>query len=930
MSNITTSLADAIVNYLLVGSVTAAMLIPLAWAIIKLGRIRAPVYRQMLWLYCLIGISLLPAVWLSGPKLTLAVLPAQVRPAEVAGSPVVDSTQSAGPVGSVPVESYLPTPTHPQRLSPTSSTARAFPTSLVLTALWLAGTAFMLARLGVGWHRLRRICLSAKPLPQNRCFEDTSGRRLRILVTSQVGSPACFGVLRPAIILPQRMYDNSTAEELRMVLSHELAHIERRDCWTNLFQRIIEAVFFFHPLVWLASRQLTREREQICDGYVLAKGASPADYTQLLSSIAARGFGREYLASVALFEGQLLQRVRFLLDPKRSSRTRLSLGATLVCTSAVLICFGAFGTIRLDAKSQTAPAPPEVTRDGPEEGTSAELIDPNDVKEDFENIAQLVLGYRRKQGYFPNSLKELSEPLPQDVYSPAGEDYHYESNRKRFILSSCGEDGIYGNDDDEIFIGYNHRDRSQSGRRDELYPLEEDEGINSQTEIVGPSGRRPKGNCSISGRVVSEVAGKPVGHAKVYLFYMDTHDAIFIDVAADGTFAFRDIPAGEYSLAVIHTAGFQEAAYNPDDKPGRFPRFALKDGEKLTDIIFGLKPACRISGRILDENDSVPEDIDGLHVLVWGQRTNDEGQIEYYNARQGRINRLDGSYSLDGLDGRPVYVMAIDWHAHEKDSPYPPRYWPGTFSRDEAEQITFDEQWEVKSVDIRLQKKGGLVAEGTVTDETTGEPVPEAFVVVHHQDMLFDFVTAYTDDRGRYRIEGLGEGDFLAHVDAVHRGFVRTKEPVKIRANRSRTTLNFALNRGVTISGKIVDEQGRDWQITSSHGHAFIKDYPGPNRTFSLTNFRNKHRPKDAGRGSGGSFQPGRGDYASGEMIFPTKSTFIFQGMMPGQTMINFAPKAEGLEVEEILYNGQNIMETGIETQAGQDINDVTIVVGKQ
>jgi hypothetical protein len=52
--------------------------------------------------------------------------------------------------------------------------------------------------------------------------------------------------------------------------------------------------------------------------------------------------------------------------------------------------------------------------------------------------------------------------------------------------------------------------------------------------------------------------------------------------------------------------------------------------------------------------------------------------------------------------------------------------------------------------------------------------------------------------------------------------------------------------------------------------------------------------------------------------------------MMPGQTVIDFAPKAEGWQVKEILCNGQNIMHTGIDTQAGQDVNDVTIVVGKQ
>jgi beta-lactamase regulating signal transducer with metallopeptidase domain len=918
-------------DYLLVASATAALLVPLVWAVIKAAKIRAPVYRQLLWLYCLIGIAVLPVIWLYAPKLTLAVLPARVQLARFMSPPASGS--------GLAVDNYLPQADSEPVLSQKSLPATAadtekkslalevgtMPAKTVLAALWFAGCIFMMTRLAIGWHRLRRICLSAMPIAQDQRLGHMVGRNFRLFATSEVGSPACFGVLRPTILLPKQMYEHGTPEELRMVLSHEMAHIERKDCWTNLFQRLVEAAFFFHPLVWLASSQLTRERERICDNCVISRGVSEVDYTAFLSHIVQQGLERSYLASVALFEGRLLQRVRFLLDPRRSNKTKLSVRSVLVCTVAVLICFGAFSIIRLDARADA-----DLTdQQGFTEGASAQPVDPNELKEDFKNIAQLILQYRRLQGHFPNSLKALDQPLPKDLYSPTGEDYHYESNRKRFILSSCGQDGIYGNDDDEIFIAYNHRHRSRSGRRSEMYPLEE-EDVGSQTEMLGPSGRRPTGNCSISGKVVSEVTGKPVDHAKLYLFYRGTHDAIFIDVAADGTFVFSDIPAGEYSLAVTHTAGFQESPYNPDNKPGRFPPFTLKEGQKLSDIVFELKPAFLVSGKVLDENGNPLEDIDGIHVLAWGQRTNDEGQPEYYNARQSTINRLDGSYSLYGLDGEPVYVMAIDWHAHEKDSPYPPRYWPGTFSRSEAKPITFESRWEIENVDVHLQKSGGLVLQGTVTDESTGRPVPEAFVVVHHEDMCFDFATAYTDEQGRYRIEGLGEGDFLAHVDAVHRGLVRAREPVKINSGAGKTTLDFSLRPGVTISGKIVDGEGSDWPITGSAGWAFVKDYPGPNRSFSLTNFRNKHRPRDAGLGSGGTFQPGQGDYATGEMVFTTKNSFIFQGMMPGQTIIGFLPKAEGWEVKEILYNGQNIMHIGIETRPGQDINDVTIVVGKQ
>ena len=64
-------------------------------------------------------------------------------------------------------------------------------------------------------------------------------------------------------------------------------------------------------------------------------------------------------------------------------------------------------------------------------------------------------------------------------------------------------------------------------------------------------------------------------------------------------------------------------------------------------------------------------------------------------------------------------------------------------------------------------------------------------------------------------------------------------------------------------------------------------------------------------------------------MIFPTKSTFIIQGMMPGHTELTFLPKKEGQKAVRILH-GRDIVKSGIDTKPGQEINDITIVIGKQ
>ncbi len=443
----------------------------------------------------------------------------------------------------------------------------------------------------------------------------------------------------------------------------------------------------------------------------------------------------------------------------------------------------------------------------------------------------------------------------------------------------------------------------------------------AQTERV--MRERPRGKCSISGKVISAATGEPVEHARMYLHYNKTHGSIFIRTTSDGAFAFKDIPTGPMSLQLSLSAGYQDIAYNPEGKPIPFPPFSLKDGEHRSGIVLKAEPAHQISGTILDENGKIPENVDTLRVLAWGE--NKDGS-KGYTSKQTGVNRADGSYLIDGLGDKPVYIMAINWRAAKKGNAYPPIYYPSTFSRNDAKLITFDEEPSIDNIDITLQKEGGLVIEGTVTDEA-GKPVPQAFVVVHRRDMHFDLVTAYTDEQGRYQIQGLGDGEFLVHVDAVHRGLVRTRTPVDLDNAKKKTQRDFALTQGVAISGKFVDEQGNDWQIGQSYGHAVIEGQPGSFPGFSLTSFWNKHRHNTVARATGGSFSPGEGDYTGSHMFFPTKSTFVIQGMMSGKTMIRFSPKKENQEVVKILHDGQNIMESGIVSQPGQEIKDVTIVI---
>ena len=212
MIAVLTVLIDARVDYLLIGFVTAAVLVPLAWVIIKAGRIKAPVYRYMIWFYSLIAIVVLPAICLCAPKINLEILPAcdeRVEPARVPKGHLSDAMIPAvePSARNYPVEPSGEAQPHVDGLpadmpGTTEMKARAFPIELVFVAAWCAGFALMLTRLGVGWYRLRRICLTATVLPMSKYRLKAEGRNLRVLLTTQLCGPVCFGVFRPVIILP--------------------------------------------------------------------------------------------------------------------------------------------------------------------------------------------------------------------------------------------------------------------------------------------------------------------------------------------------------------------------------------------------------------------------------------------------------------------------------------------------------------------------------------------------------------------------------------------------------------------------------------------------------------------------------------------------------------------------------------------------------
>jgi bla regulator protein BlaR1 len=178
-----------------------------------------------------------------------------------------------------------------------------------LAAIWLAGCLVYTGVFARRWLALCRNlraeqCTNAAELAgevARLCGELGVRRRVRLLVTSQPIGPAVVGLWRPLVILPAALVAGKTPAELRPLLAHELVHIRRGDLWLALLQTLAALVWWFHPLVRLASRLLSREAERCCDEAVIAHlGCDPAAYARSLLDVLAL---KQQLRPVPAFPG---------------------------------------------------------------------------------------------------------------------------------------------------------------------------------------------------------------------------------------------------------------------------------------------------------------------------------------------------------------------------------------------------------------------------------------------------------------------------------------------------------------------------------------------------------------------------------------------------------------------------------------------------
>lgn len=182
----------------------------------------------------------------------------------------------------------------------------------IVVSIWALGTFVLLLRWLVNHFRARRLiddsapCSLAAPIPV-RC-------------TSALAEPGVVGIWKPVLLMPRHLLESLSPPQLDCVIAHELWHVRRRDNLTAAMHALVEALFWFHPLVWWIGARLIETREHACDEGALREGVEAQEYAESLLRVCRHSLeSREaWIASAA--GGDLVARIRTIMKRSRAPR----------------------------------------------------------------------------------------------------------------------------------------------------------------------------------------------------------------------------------------------------------------------------------------------------------------------------------------------------------------------------------------------------------------------------------------------------------------------------------------------------------------------------------------------------------------------------------------------------------------------------------
>jgi len=213
------------------------------------------------------------------------------------------------------------------------------PTNWTPVAIAIGWTLGFLAIASVrcrSWFRIRSALRAATPIEL--------AIPIPALIAPGATEPGIVGFLRPVLVLPPQLLEHLNSQQLDAILAHEMCHVRRRDNLFAAVHMVVEAIFWFHPLVWWIGSRMVEERERACDEAVLQMGCEPADYAAGILKV-CRFYTESPLACVSGVTGaDVKKRLRTILAGsvarEWNAGKKVALAAVGLATLAVPIVIG--------------------------------------------------------------------------------------------------------------------------------------------------------------------------------------------------------------------------------------------------------------------------------------------------------------------------------------------------------------------------------------------------------------------------------------------------------------------------------------------------------------------------------------------------------------------------------------------------------------
>jgi uncharacterized protein (TIGR03435 family) len=292
------------------------------------------------------------------------------------------------------------------------------PTLLLIA--WICGCVAVLIFWWVRWRRITDSIGGAMPMKSGReldalrCLEQSAGikKQINLIVSQSALEPGVVGIFRPILLLPAGISDRLSNAQMEAIIAHELCHVRRRDNLAAAVHMLVEAIFWFHPLVWWVGARLVDERERVCDEEVLARGSDPQIYAEGILKVCEFYLESPLVCAAGVTGSNLKKRIEAIMVHRMASK--LNAGKKLllaVMGVAVIVGPVIFGLLhptqsRAESSDQSAGGIPA--------GIESVMIKPNTTGEAMppfkitSNPPGTGLGFM----FSPDKFLATNAPLP--------------------------------------------------------------------------------------------------------------------------------------------------------------------------------------------------------------------------------------------------------------------------------------------------------------------------------------------------------------------------------------------------------------------------------------------------------------------------------------------------------------------------------------